>query len=338
MKATKIKLSEVAKLIDGRLAGPDGIFDGFNSLDQAQRNEVSFILDEKHAAAKNIRAGALIAPENYSNASLPVIGVKDPRLALAIVLEHYYPEPKLQAGIDKSALKGENTAIGSGASIGAYVTIGDNSKIGKNSQLYPGVRIGNNCEIGEDCVIFSNAVIYDRTVIGNRVRIHAGAIIGVDGYGFARQDKKWRKIPQIGRVVIEDDVEIYANTCVSRGAIGDTLIKRGTKIDNLTHVAHNCQIGEDCAITGLIGFAGSVVMGNRVMVGGMAGFNDHISIGDDSVIIGKSGVTKDFPAGSFISGFPAQEHRTELLQQAALRKVPALLKRVAELEKKAKGN
>ena len=171
---------------------------------------------------------------------------------------------------------------------------------------------------------------------GKRVILHAGASIGVDGYGFVFDEGKHKKIPQIGTVIIEDDVEIYSNTCVARATLGATIVKRGTKIDNLTHIAHNCVIGEDCALTSLLGFAGSVTFGNRVFVGGQAGFNGHISVGDNTVIMARAGITKSIPSNSIISGFPAQDHRKEMEMQALLHMLPKLYKKVEELEKKLK--
>ena len=333
MPKKSIKLSAIASLIGGRLTGTDLEVTGIGALSEAASTELSFVLEEKKNKDQT-GACALVAPEGYSHPTLPVINVKNPRLAMAQLIDHFYPSIPVKPEIHRSLVKGRDVKIGKDAFIGANVIIGDGTTIGERARILSGTQIGSKVTIGNDVEIFPNAVIYDGTTIGNRVRLHSGSVLGVDGYGFLPEGKNWRKIKQVGKVVIEDDVEIYANTCVSRATLGTTIVKRGTKIDNLSHVAHNCHVGEDCAITSLVGMAGSVTLGNHVVVGGQAGFSGHIGIGDNTVVMGKAGVTKNIPANATISGFPAQDHRTELEYQAALHKVPELIKKVSELEKK----
>ena len=237
------------------------------------------------------------------------------------------------SGVSRSAEISKTAKIGAECSISGNVFIGDNTIIGEKSTIYPGCCIGNDCKIGRNTVIHPNVVLYDKTIIGNNCIIHAGVVIGVDGFGFAPVNGRYEKIPQIGNVVIEDDVEICANSCVSRATMGSTMIKRGTKIDNLTHIAHNCKIGEDCAITALVAVAGSSELKNHVSIGGTSGIVDHVTIGENTVIMGRAGVTKDIPANSIVSGFPAQDHKKELEQQAAIRKLPKLTERLSEIEK-----
>ena len=323
------KLKDLAKLVQGEVSGsPELSIKGVAPIELAGEGDLTFALDDKSfPAADSSKASAIIAPLR-SKPEKPAILVKDPRLAMAKVLELFRPEKKIAKGVHKTAVVAKNSDLGKDSSVGAYAVIGENVKIGPRTVVHPGAKIGDSSKIGEDCVIYPNAVIYDGVRIGNRVMIHAGAAIGVDGFGFAQDAGKHIKIPQIGGVEIEDDVEIYANTCVARGTMGTTLIKRGTKIDNLTHIAHNCVIGEDCAITALVGFAGSVTFGDHVYVGGQAGFQGHISVGDNTVVMAKAGVTKDIPKDSVISGFPAHEHKKELEIQALLRRLPELIKKI----------
>jgi UDP-3-O-[3-hydroxymyristoyl] glucosamine N-acyltransferase len=253
---------------------------------------------------------------------------------LAQVLALFESSLALNAGTHKTALVGKGTKIESGVQLGAYVVVGENCHIGKGTKIYPGVFIGDGVEIGENSCLFPNVAIYQNVKIGKGVRIHAGAVIGVDGYGFAPGKTGYTKIPQVGSVIIEDHVEIYANVCIARGTMGNTIIKEGTKIDNLTHIAHNCKIGKHCAITALVGFAGSVTFEDRVAVGGQAGFNGHITVGENTVVMGKAGVTKNIAKNSTVSGFPAIDHAEDLQIQAQVNRLPKLFQRMEVLEKR----
>jgi UDP-3-O-[3-hydroxymyristoyl] glucosamine N-acyltransferase len=259
--------------------------------------------------------------------STPQIKVKNPRLAMLKILKEFasvYEPPK---GIHPSVVAGKDVQIGKGVSIQAFVTLGDHVSVGDNVILFPGVYIGNNCSIGEGSIIYPSVTLYPHSKVGKRVIIHSGAVIGSDGFGYVPKDEGYEKVPQIGSVVIEDDVEIGANATIDRGAIGATTVKKGTKIDNLVHIAHNCVIGEHCAIAGQAGFSGGVTLKDRVQVGGQSGFSGHITIGENSIIMGRSGVTKDIPPGSIVSGFPAQDHKKEMYLKALLRRLPELLKK-----------
>ncbi len=211
--------------------------------------------------------------------------------------------------------------------------VGKNVKLGKRVLVYPLAYIGDNCEIGDDTIIHPNTTLYPRTRIGKRCIIHSGCVIGVDGFGFVQVGGKFVKVPQIGRVVIEDDVEIYANNCIARGAIGSTVIKRGTKIDNLNHIAHNVVIGRDCAITSQNVFGGSSSVGDRVQMSGQCGVAPHVHVGDDSILMGRAGVTKNSPPKSVLLGYPAQDHAKEHRILALIRKLPELFERIKKLEK-----
>lgn len=297
-------LAELAGLVEGEVQGDPQIkINGVSTIESARPNDLVFVLEKNNlAAALKSPASALVVLKGTDIGNKSAILVKNPRLALARILKEFTPplfkvEPGIHptAVVDKTAKLGKNIAVGALCYIGPEVVIGDDSIIHPQVTLYPGVKLGK------------------------RVIIHSGARIGVDGYGFAPSSNKHEKIPQIGSVIIGDDVEIYANTCIARGTIGDTIIGRGTKVDCLTHIAHNCVIGEDCAITALVGFAGSVTFGDHVTVGGQAGFNGHITVGENTVVMAKSGVTKDIPPNSVVSGFPAIDHKKDLEQQALLR-------------------
>jgi len=308
-----VKLKKIAELVGGELAGgADVDIRGVALPNEATSRELIFILESKGLAeALKSQAGAVVAPVNTKIKDKPAVLVKNPRLAMAKILTLFAPKPGQKIGtIHKTAV------------------IAPTAKLGQRVTIYPHVTIGDQVEIGDDCIIYPSATLYDRVKLGQRVIIHAGACLGVDGYGFVWANDHYEKIPQIGQVVVEDDCEIYANVCIARGTIGATRIGAGTKIDNLTHVAHNCVFGQHCAITALVGFAGSVTFQDHVSVGGMAGFNGHITIGENTVVMGKAGVTKDLPANSVVSGFPATQHKDDLEMQAALRRLPEILKQL----------
>jgi UDP-3-O-[3-hydroxymyristoyl] glucosamine N-acyltransferase len=307
-----VKLKKLSEIVAGELVGKaDTEIRGVAPIEAAGVGDLVFVLEDKFLApALSSPASAVVAPLSAKIDGKPGVLVKNPRLAMAQLLPHFAPQPRLKPGIHKTAV------------------VSEDSQIGKRVTISPFVYIGSGVEIGDDTIIHPSVTIYDNVKIGKRVVLHAGARIGVDGYGFVWHENKYKKIPQLGTVVIEDDVEIYANTCVARATLGATRIGAGTKIDCLTHIAHNCDIGRNCAITALVGFAGSVRLKDHVSVGGMSGFNGHITVGENTVIMAKSGVTKDLPANSVVSGFPAIDHKKELEIQASLRKLPETVKKL----------
>ena len=308
-----MKLKKLAKLVSGEIIGDAEIdLQGVSPVENAGVRDLVFVLEKKFLVpALNSKALALVAPISVS-ASIkekPALLVKNPRQAMAKILLCFAPKAKFKPGIHKTAV------------------VAKSAKLGKRVAIYPFVYIGEDCEIGDDTIIYPSATIYDRVKIGKRVIIHSGARLGVDGYGYFQEAGKHVKIPQIGRVVIEDDVEIYANVCISRATLGETRIGAGTKIDSLAHIAHNCKIGKNCAIVSLVGFAGSVTLKDHVSVGGQAGFNGHITVGENTVVMARAGVTKDIPSNSVVSGFPAIPHSKELKIQALLRRLPEIYKK-----------
>jgi len=307
-----VKLKQLAALVAGELVGNGDLeIRTIASSEMAGTGDLLFVLEDKFLApALSSRAAALVVSAKAKVSGKPAILVLNPRLAMAQILPHFAPKIKRSAERHKSAVIARSAKLGRRVAIGAFVSVGE------------------EVEIGDDTVIHPNVTLYDRVKIGKRCIIHAGARIGVDGYGFVWDNDHWAKVPQLGTVAIEDDCEIYANVCIARATLGATRIGAGTKIDNLTHVAHNCIIGKHCAITALVGFAGSVTFKDHVSVGGMAGFNGHITVGDNTVVMAKAGVTKDIPANSVISGYPAINHREDLEIQASLRKLPEIIKKL----------
>lgn len=311
-------LKEIASLVSGEILGDSSLkIKGVSALDDAKNGDLTFVLEtNKILAAESSAASAIIIPKEISSTSKPAIKVDHPRLAMAKILSVFAPLDSFPLCIDKTAVIGKNVSIGNNTKIYPFVFIGDNSKIGDNVTIYP------------------NTTIYPRTIIGNNCIIHAGCVIGVDGFGFVFSEGKFVKIPQIGNVIIEDDVELYANNCIARGTIGATIIKSGTKMDNSNHVAHNVKIGRHCGIAALNAFAGSSSLGDRVQMSGLSALIPQTHVGDDSVIMGRSVVTKNFPPKSVLLGYPAQDHMKEHKVLALIRKLPELFNRVKNLEKK----
>lgn len=298
-------LKDLASFVGGALVG-DGFLKikRFSAIENAKEGDLVFVLSYKYLAdALNSKASALIVSGGVKIGKKNAILVDNPRLAMAKILKHFAKKPEIEPGIHKFAFVHKSAKIGANVSIGPFSYIGQNVKIGDSSIIYP------------------NVTIYSDVTIGKRCIIHAGARIGMDGFGFVKTAEIFEKIPQIGGVLIGDDVEIYSNTCIARGTLGNTVIGSGTKIDNLSHVAHNCRIGENCAIVSLVGFAGSVTLEDHVSVGGQAGFAGHLTVGENTVIMSRAGVTKDVPSNSVVSGFPAIDHQKELQIQAAVRRL-----------------
>ncbi len=333
-----LRASEISRVIGGTLEGKDVEVKGVAPLDLAEEGDISFAwsgsLKEDISAS---RASVLVVPKGIKRLQTDktLIRVRDPRRALTLFLKRFFKtEHSLPPGVHELAFVEGDVSLGDDVRVGPFTYIGKGASIGARTVIYPFVFIGKDVKIGEDCVIYSMVSIREGTEIGNRVVIHSGAVIGSDGYGFIPEEKGIEKIPQVGIVVIEDDVEIGANVTIDRATIGETRIGKGTKIDNLVQIAHNVTIGENVLIAALCGIAGSARIGNGVMMGGQAGVSDHVDVGDRSVVAGRSGITKSIPPGSFVSGFPAINHREELKIEALIRRLPELFERVKELERR----
>ncbi len=328
-------LDAIAHYLKGRVIG-DGttLIRGVNNIDRAQDGDITFAEDPRRLAqAVATNASAVIIPADLSElAGKAGISVTNPKLAFARVLEMFHPDPIAAPGIHPTAVIGQRARLGERLTVRPYAVIGDDVSLGAGAGIESGVHIGDRVSIGPDCLIGPNVVIYRQTVIGARVRIHGGTVIGGDGFGYVFHDGRHVKVPQVGNVVIEDDVELGCNVCVDRATIGSTLIKRGTKVDNQVQIAHNDQIGEHVIITGHVGFSGSVTVGNYAVFGGKAGIVDHVTIGDRVQVGAASVVTKDIPAGETVWGYPARPIREAKRQLAALAQLPKLLQRLVALE------
>lgn len=333
-------LGDLAGMVGGELEGdPLLCITGVSPIEAAGPGDITFAEDAKKAsAAARGRAGAVVVPRGVRLEGKPCIIVDNPRLAFAEILAAFGPEPGGPAeGIDPRSAVDPTAIILAGARIGPNVTIEAGATIGEKAVLYPGVYIGCDARVGAGTVIYPNAVVRERVVIGRNVIIHPGAVIGADGFGYVESGGAHHKIPQIGTVVIEDDVEIGANACVDRATMGATVIGRGTKVDNLVQIGHNVKVGENCVIVGLTGVGGSSEIGASSTIAGGVGVKDHVRIGPGSVVAACTLVCTNLPPGAFVSGSPARPHREQLAIEAAVRKLPELLERVRSLEAEIEG-
>lgn len=329
-------LQTIAETIGGEAFGDkEKRLDGVAPFDTADASQVTFASGKKFLKQIDAcRAGAIIVPKGFEASGKNLIGVSNPQLAFAQVVLLYHPTASPPAGIDDTARVGSDVRIGDGAFVGAFATIGDRVSIGSEAILQNGVFIGNDVTIGDQAVIHPNVTVMNGCRIGNRVTIHPGTVIGSDGYGFVPEGGRYYKIPQIGIVQIDDDVEIGACTAIDRATFGKTWIQRGVKIDNLVHIAHNVTVGEDSVIVAQVGIAGSTELGHHVILAGQAGISGHLSIGNHATVGPKTGVAQSIPDGQVVSSAnAAMPHRTWLRVQQIIPTLPDLKKKFASLEK-----
>ena len=327
-----MKAADFAKKIGGRIEGnPECEVNIPAPIEIAKEDDTAFLLDRKYDTAKKVRV--LISsfkPENISYETL--ITVENVKEGFIKAL-HIFEKKLHERVADDPKIIGQNVEIEDGTVVYPYTYIANNVKIGKNSRILPFVYIDENVEIGRDVIIFPHVFIGHSVKIGNNVIIHAGSVLGADGFGFERTETGYVKIPQIGGIVIEDDVEIGANCTIDRSTIGNTVIKRGTKLDDQVHVAHNVKIGEHTVIAAQSGIAGSTEIGKWVMMGGQVGIKDHVKVADRTIIMAQSGITKNTESGKMYVGSPARETRRAWREMALVAKLDELFKRVARLEK-----
>jgi UDP-3-O-[3-hydroxymyristoyl] glucosamine N-acyltransferase len=331
--------TEIAKHMQGEVLG-DGsvVLTGFAPADRAQPGDLTFAENADYVAlAEKSAASAVIVDKSVSASRKVLIRVANPRVAFAKTLALFFPEPVFTAGIHPTAVIGESAQIDPTAHIGPHCVVGEKVRLGVRSVLQGGNHVGANSRIGEDTNLFPNVTIYPGTEIGSRVRIHAGTVIGADGFGYVPDGGAHRKVPQTGNVIIGDDVEIGANVTVDRGALGPTVIGKGTKVDNLVQIAHNVVLGEHCLVVSQAGIAGSTMLGNYVVLGGQVGVAGHLKIGNRVSVAAQSGVMRDIPDGEKWFGYPAQPDRQTKRQIIVLQQLPELLRRVSKLEKKSDG-
>ncbi|HYM62830.1 MAG TPA: UDP-3-O-(3-hydroxymyristoyl)glucosamine N-acyltransferase [Thermoanaerobaculia bacterium] len=330
-----LTVGEIVELVGGDYRGPAGrAITGVATLTEAGERDLTFLENPKYiAVVSETRAGAVLVPRTLEGDDERWIRVTAPRVALGAIIERWFARRQTFAGISPLASVAPSARLGSNVAVGPFAAIGDDVVIGDNVTISPHVSVGAGAVIGNDCLIYANVSIYDNARIGNRCIIHSGATIGSDGYGFAIQEGRHRKIPQIGIVRIEDDVEIGANSCVDRAALGETVIGEGTKVDNLVQIGHNVKIGKHCLLIGQVGISGSTELGDYVIMAGQAGASGHLKIGSYAQIAGGSGVFDDVPERTKVFGCPARPLREYMGRERNIKKVPALLKRIEALEK-----
>lgn len=330
-------LAEIAKIIDGEVVGDSSVsIRGVSGIKEAKQGEIAFVANPKYfSLIEETSASAIITSRDVHKASKPIIRTESPSLAFAKVIALFTPnEVKRPSGVHPTAVLGKDVRLGKDVAIQAYCVIEEGAEIGDETILYAGVYVGQHTKIGSNCILYPYVSIRERVNIGNRVVIHNGTVVGSDGFGFAKVRGMHHKIPQIGTVVIEDDVEIGANVTIDRARFDKTIIGRGTKIDNLVQIAHNVVIGEDSIVVAQTGISGSTVVGKNVTVAGQAGLVGHIKIGDNAVIAAQAGVTKSVLPNTCVSGYPAKPHHIAKRINAYVQKLPDLFKKVAEIEKR----
>ncbi len=334
--STTFTLKQIQQLVGGTLHG-DGHSPLFAiaSLNEATPQALAFITTDKAAKIPGgIKAGALLVHRHFPEIAVPQIVVPNPLLAFAQVAQKFFVRPAAPRGVAAEVTKGTDVIIGANPSIWPSVTLGDHVKIGARVTLYPGVFVGADSTIGDDSVLYPNVVVREGCFVGARVIIHSGTVIGADGFGFVQHQGRHQKIPQLGGVTIEDDVEVGANVTIDRATLGQTLIKQGTKIDNLVQIAHNVTVGEHSIIVAQVGIAGSTTIGHHVMIGGQAGLADHITIGDQVMIAARAGVNRSLEANQIVSGAPVMPHETWMKAQAVIPRLPELRQLVRSLEQR----
>ena len=326
-------LQELADHLGGQVIGDPSVnITGLGTLDNAVAGQITFLANPRYAAKVGITAASAIVLTSASETfGRNVIVVDNPYLAFAMLLALFTNRPRIAKWVMSGAFVGECVAIGKEASIYPGTCIADGVSIGDRVTLHPNVTLYEGVVIGDDVTLHAGVSIRERCRIGNRVTIHNGTVIGSDGFGYAPNGTSWFKIPQIGTVVVEDDVEIGANTTVDRAALETTRIGRGTKIDNLVQIAHNCLIGEDCIIVAQAGIAGSATLGSHVTLGGQVAIVDHVAIGDNAMVSGQSGVFNNVAAGAVVSGTPAMPHQARLKCAAVYPFLPEMRKTLAKL-------
>jgi UDP-3-O-[3-hydroxymyristoyl] glucosamine N-acyltransferase len=327
--------AEIAKHLGGEVIGDPAVtLKGFAPADRAQQGDLTFAENESYfLRAEQSAAAAVIVDEPFASARKVLIRVPSARIAFAKVLPLFFPEPAFPAGIHPSAVIAASASVDPSAHIGPFCALGEGVRIGARSVLQGGNFLGAHCVVGDDVRLFPNVTLYPSSELGNRVRIHSGTVVGSDGFGYVQDSGVHRKVPQIGSVMIRDDVEIGANVTLDRGALGPTIIGRGTKIDNLVQIAHNVTIGEHCLVVSQAGIAGSSKLGNYVVIAGQVGIAGHLKIGNHVSVAAQSGVMRSIPDGEKWLWSPAQPDRQAKRQMIALQQLPDLLRRFNEMEK-----
>jgi UDP-3-O-[3-hydroxymyristoyl] glucosamine N-acyltransferase len=335
-----MKLQELARRLGARLDPPDADAEitGIAGIESAASGEVTFIANPKYASeARTTKASAIIVDEKFPALDKPLLRINNPQYAYLQTMKLFYQTPAYETGVHPTAYIHPSAKIGRNASVGAFVVVEAEVEIGDDCTLRPHVVIYQGTKIGHNFFAHSHVSIREQTEIGNNVLLHNGVVIGSDGFGFAKDGEgRWQKIPQAGKVVIEDDVEVQANSCIDRASMGETRIRRGTKIDNMVQVAHNCIVGENSMLCSQVGIAGSTELGHNVILAGQVGVAGHCKVGDRVIITAKSGTHGDIPAGSMVSGIPAFDNKQWLRSVAVFNRLPELARAVRNAAKSGK--
>jgi UDP-3-O-[3-hydroxymyristoyl] glucosamine N-acyltransferase len=332
----ELTAAEIAKHVGGEVIGDAKlILRGIAQAENAKPGDLVFAEQGDYfARAEASQASAILVPASQGSSTKTLIRVPNVRVGFARALALFFPEPAFPPGVHSSAQIARSAIIDATAHIGPFCVVGEGVRIGPRCVLEADDHIGADCVLGEDTRLFPRVVLYPRTQVGNRVRIHAGAAIGADGFGYVFDQGRHLKVPQIGNVIIQDDVEIGANSAVDRAALGSTVIGKGTKIDNLVQVGHNVTLGEHCILCGQVGIAGSTKVGSYVTMAGQVGVAGHLSIGSKATLGAQSGVMHNVPDGETWLFSPAQPDRQVKRMLIAMQRLPELLRRVNELEKR----
>ena len=332
----KKRLKEIAEWVDGTVVGDGEIeITGVAAIEEARPGEITFVADPKYLPKLSKTNGsAVIVSKEVTHADKSLLCVTHPQLAFAKILTLFSQKPYQPRGIDPNAWISPTARLGKDLTLYPFVYIGDRCSIGDRTTLYPGVSVGEDSSIGEDSILYPNVSVYSATIIGKRVILHSGVVVGSDGFGYVKEGKRNVKIPQVGIVEIEDDVEIGANTTIDRAALGKTIVRRGVKIDNLVQVAHNVVIGEDSIIVAQVGISGSTKIGSNVTLAGQVGVVGHVEIGDNALVGAQAGVTHDLPGNQGYVGSPALPHREFLRAITVFPKLPEMRKTLLDLERR----
>ena len=336
MKKLNMTVEQIAELVGGEVVGDKNIvIKGISGIKEAKEGDITFLANPKYTPLMyKTQASAVIVPKDTKDAPLPIIKTENPSLAFAKIVDLVAPPLSHPQGISSYAYVSSKAKIGKGVSIGHFTIIEDDVEIGEGTIIYGNCFIGCNTKIGRNCLIYPNVCIRERILIGNNVIIHPGTVIGSDGFGFATVGGIQKKIPQIGTVVIEDDVEIGANVTIDRARFDKTVIGKGTKIDNLVQIAHNVIIGKNCIIVAQVGISGSTIIGDNVVIAGQAGLVGHITVGEGAVIMAQSGVSKSVPPHTKVFGYPAREERQAKRVNACIQNLPSLFKEFREIKER----
>lgn len=332
-----VPLSAIAAAVGGRLVGVETMIAGVSSLNEAGAGDLAYLDGDRFIeAARASRASALVVAAEIPDIPRPQVVVSDPRYAFVRVVERFFTSPRQPRGVAAEVARGVDVEIGPDASIWPFVTLGDRVKLGARVTLYPGVFIGDGVVVGDDSILYPNVTVREGCVIGRRVVIHSGAVLGSDGFGYVQHEGRHHKIPQLGGVVVEDDVELGANVTVDRATFGRTVIGCGTKVDNQVQIGHNVTIGPHSILVAQVGIAGSTRLGSHVVVGGQAGLADHLEIGDRVMIAAQAGVTRSVTEGQIVSGAPALPHEASLRIHGLLLRLPRLRQELHELRERVR--